>query len=126
MRSAREKWFVLTTTIIFARTLVNKTIRQFAESLLIYRDMVRDFAADGDNASADGELSEQLRKQLHQKLKKIDPAAMKTQPMNSSVAACARRTFSRLSKNVSATGACIEAGGICVLEKDQVPVRSQF
>ena len=54
----------------FARTFINTTIHQFAESLLAYRDILRDL--DGEDA-----LPEKARKQLHQRLKKIDPAAMK-------------------------------------------------
>jgi hypothetical protein len=56
----------------FARTFVNKTVRQLAESLLAYRTIV------GDSADASsGEVPAKVRKQLHQALRKIDPAAMK-------------------------------------------------
>lgn len=56
----------------FARTFMNKTIRQLAESLLAYRNIVGDSA---DESS--GEIPVSVRKKLHQALKKIDPAAMK-------------------------------------------------
>ena len=59
----------------FARTLMNTTVTQLAESLLAYRNVVGDsLAADDDDAL---ELPAKVRKKLHQDLKKIDPDAMK-------------------------------------------------
>ena len=59
----------------FARTLMNKTVRQLAESLLVYWNVAGDsLAADDADAL---ELPAKVRKQLHQALKRIDPAAMK-------------------------------------------------
>jgi len=59
----------------FARTFMNTTVRQLAESLLVYRDMVRDLVAThGEDALQDGVMPPKARKQLHQQLKKIDPA----------------------------------------------------
>ena len=62
----------------FARTLINTTVRQLAESLLAYRDTIREMAAKPRKGAAEGVvIPPQARKQLHQRLKKIDPAAMK-------------------------------------------------
>jgi len=62
----------------FARTFMNSTARQLAESLLAYREIVRELVAThGDDALQDGVLPPKSRKQLHQQLKKIDPSAMK-------------------------------------------------
>jgi HEAT repeat protein len=58
----------------FARTFVNTTVRHLAASLLVYRDLI---ATAGEDARKDGILPAKSRKQLHQQLKKIDPAAMK-------------------------------------------------
>jgi hypothetical protein len=59
----------------FARTLINKTVRQLAESLVAYRDLAGKWLAENEEA---GEIPEDIQKQLHQTLKKTDSAAMKT------------------------------------------------
>jgi len=62
----------------FAPVLVNKSIRQLAESLLAYRKLVKDTQAElGEDAFLDGQTSVAARKKLKQELTRIDPAAMK-------------------------------------------------
>ena len=62
----------------FARMLINKSIRQLAESLLAYRKLVDDTEEEyGEDAFLDGQTSEAARKELKQELTRIDPAAMK-------------------------------------------------
>jgi hypothetical protein len=62
----------------FARVLINKSIRQLAESLLAYRKLMNDTEEEfGEDAFLDGQTSEAARKELKQELTRIDPAAMK-------------------------------------------------
>ena len=62
----------------FARVLMNKSIRQLAESLLAYRKTVKDTQAEsGEDAFLDGKTSAAARDELRQALTGIDPAAMK-------------------------------------------------
>jgi hypothetical protein len=62
----------------FARVLVNKSVRQLAESLLAYRRMIKDSQAEfGEDAFLDGKTSPAVRRGLRQALTSIDPAAMK-------------------------------------------------
>lgn len=62
----------------FARVLVNRSIRQLAESLLAYRKLVKETQAEfGEDAFLDGKSSPAARKGLRDELTKIDPAAMK-------------------------------------------------
>lgn len=56
----------------FACTFMNTSVRHLAESLLAYRDLI---ASDG--LTEEGVLPAKALKQLHQQLKKIDPAALK-------------------------------------------------
>jgi len=50
-----------TTNDKFARTFMNTTVRQLAESLLVYRDMVRDLVAThGESALQDGVMPRRL------------------------------------------------------------------
>jgi HEAT repeat protein len=62
----------------FERTLINKSIRQLAESLLVYRSMVQGLTAAGGKDALSRGIPVKVRQQLHRDLKKIDPAAMKT------------------------------------------------
>jgi hypothetical protein len=63
----------------FARVVLNKSIRQLAESLLAYRKMIKDSQAEfGEDAFLDGKTSTAARKELRQELTRIDPAAMKS------------------------------------------------
>ena len=62
----------------FAKVLVNKSIRQLAESLLAYRKLVNDTQDEfGEDAFLDGKTSPASRKALRQELARIDPAAIK-------------------------------------------------
>jgi hypothetical protein len=62
----------------FARVLMNKSVRQLAESLLAYRNMIKDSQAEfGEDAFLDGKTSLAVRQRLRQTLTSIDPAAMK-------------------------------------------------
>lgn len=62
----------------FARVLMNKSVRQLAESLLAYRKIVKDTQAEfGEDAFLDGKTSAAAREELRQALTGIDPAAMK-------------------------------------------------
>jgi hypothetical protein len=62
----------------FARTFINQTIRQLAESLLAYRNGAHaSGAAEEEGESGNGEIPEKVRKRLYQELKKIDSAALK-------------------------------------------------
>jgi hypothetical protein len=61
----------------FARVFMNKTIRQFAESLLAYQKMVRDaVAANGQDAYLNGQVPVAAREELKRELARIDPAAI--------------------------------------------------
>jgi len=61
----------------FARALMNKSVRQMAESLLAYRKLVEDTQAQfGPDAFLDGKTSVAARKKLREELTKIDPAAV--------------------------------------------------
>jgi hypothetical protein len=61
----------------FARALMNKSVRQMAESLLAYRKLVEDTQAEsGPDAFLDGKTSVADRKKLREELSKIDPAAV--------------------------------------------------
>ena len=62
----------------FAKVLVNKSIRQLAESLLAYRKLVTDTQQEfGEDAFLDGKTSPAARKELRQELARIDPPALK-------------------------------------------------
>jgi hypothetical protein len=62
----------------FVRILMNKSIRQLAESLLAYRKIVKDSQAEfGEDAFLDGKTSAAARNELRQALTQIDAAAMK-------------------------------------------------
>jgi hypothetical protein len=62
----------------FARILVNKSVRQLAESLLAYRKLVADSQDEfGEDGFLDGKSSPAARKALRQELARIDAAAMK-------------------------------------------------
>ena len=62
----------------FAKVLVNKSVRQLAESLLAYRKLVSDTQDElGDDAFLDGKTSPAARKALREELARIDAAAMK-------------------------------------------------
>lgn len=58
----------------FAGTFMNSSVRQMAESLLAYRDLI---AAEGKSALKDGALPAKARNQLHQQIQKIDADALK-------------------------------------------------
>jgi hypothetical protein len=61
----------------FSRVLVNKSVRQLAESLLAYRKLVEDTRAEfGDDAFLDGKTSPAARARLQQELSRIDSDAM--------------------------------------------------
>jgi hypothetical protein len=61
----------------FVRVLVNRSIRQLAESLLAYRILVKETHAEfGEDAFLDGKASLAARKELRDELTKIDPDAM--------------------------------------------------
>lgn len=61
----------------FARVLVNKSIRQLAESLLAYRKLVRATQEEfGEDAYLDGQTSPAARQELRSELATIDAAAM--------------------------------------------------
>ena len=61
----------------FARALMNKSVRQMAESLLAYRKLVTDTQAEfGPDAFLDGKTSVAARKSLREELGRIDPAAV--------------------------------------------------
>jgi hypothetical protein len=62
----------------FARILVNKSIRQLAESLLVYRKLVQDTQEEfGEDAFLDGKTTPAARQALRNELTKLDRAAMK-------------------------------------------------
>lgn len=62
----------------FAKVLVNKSIRQLAESLLAYRKLVKNTQEEfGEDAYLDGKISSAARDTLRHELAQIDPAAMK-------------------------------------------------
>jgi hypothetical protein len=62
----------------FARALINRSIRQFAESLLAYRKLVISSQAEfGADACLDGKTSAAARHALRYELTTIDAAAMK-------------------------------------------------
>ncbi len=61
----------------FAKVLMNNSIRQLAESLLAYRELVRDSQKEfGVDAFLDGKLPPAARKALRQELTRIDPNAI--------------------------------------------------
>ncbi len=61
----------------FARIFINKSIRQLAESLLAYRQMVQDAQAEiGEDAWLEGRVPAAARHQLRQELARIDAHAM--------------------------------------------------
>jgi hypothetical protein len=63
----------------FARVLVNRSIRQLAESLLAYRKLVKDTQEEfGEDAFLDGKTSRAARNALRDELTGIDAAAMKS------------------------------------------------
>ena len=62
----------------FARILMNKSIRQLAESLLAFRNLVKETQEEfGEEAFLDGRTSPAGRKALRQELTRIDGDAMK-------------------------------------------------
>jgi hypothetical protein len=62
----------------FGRVLINKSVRQLAESLLAYREVVHDSQEEfGADAFLDGKTSPAARQALRQELARIDQAAMK-------------------------------------------------
>jgi hypothetical protein len=61
----------------FSRALMNRSVRQMAESLLAYRQLVEDTQAEfGPDAFLDGKASAAARNKLREELTKIDSAAV--------------------------------------------------
>ncbi len=61
----------------FQRLFLNSSIPQLAESLLVYRQFVYDTQErNGEDAWLDGDIPEDLLKNIHDELLRIDPAAV--------------------------------------------------
>jgi hypothetical protein len=62
----------------FSRTVMNKTVRQLAESLLAYRKALQSSkTAKGNSDDSDPAFPQAVREKLFKELRKIDPAAVK-------------------------------------------------
>lgn len=62
----------------FKRVLMNTSIAQLAESLLAYRNMIKDAQAiNVEDAFLDGKIPAETRRALELELQRIDPAAVK-------------------------------------------------